>query len=304
MKLARYWTRSQGEAADSGGQRIRVVTRGWSDESIDDARNRAQERARRLAQRIASDPSARKQYDYDDAPVPEAVVRDFRPEGLAAVVTRNSYGSLVLNADNLLFADVDQEEQEKEDGTGSDPAGAEGLEAILSGLFSMFGGKQENPLERPKVTGRPLSMFDKIERLVEAHGFAARVYRTAAGHRVMVTDRQMPAGGDEIETILNEFGSDPLYLRLCRTQQSFRARLTPKPWRCGVRKPPVKFPFEGPGEQAAIRQWQAEYDRRIADYATCRLVRTFGGDRVHPSLQTLVDYHDRETKATSDLPLA
>src|SRR5688572_17045915 len=109
MKLARYWTRASGEATDENGQQIEVVTRGWSDDSIEDAERRARERARRLAQRIATDPSARKLYDYDDAPVPEGVIRDFRPEGLGAVITRNSYGALVLNADNLLFADIDRE---------------------------------------------------------------------------------------------------------------------------------------------------------------------------------------------------
>ena len=119
MKLARYWTRSSGEATDSEGQRIQVVTRGWSDESIDHAKNVAAERAGRLAQRIASDPSARKDYDYDEAPVPEAVVRDLRSEGLAAVVTRNSYGALVLNADNLLFADVDDEGSDDQPGAGN-----------------------------------------------------------------------------------------------------------------------------------------------------------------------------------------
>ena len=119
----------------------------------------------------------------------------------------------------------------------------------------------------------------------------------------MVTNQRIRGGGNEAEAVLNEFGSDPLYTRLCRTQESFRARLTPKPWRCNFRKPPVKFPFEDAGTEAAFRGWEAEYSRRIAGYATCRLVTTFG-DGVDPAFAQLIEYHDRETKALADLPLA
>jgi hypothetical protein len=120
----------------------------------------------------------------------------------------------------------------------------------------------------------------------------------------MVTDRQIPGGGDEAEAVLNEFGSDPLYMRLCRTQQSYRARLTPKPWRANARKPPAKFPIESATQQAAFARWEAEYNQRIASFATCRFVASFGGGRIHAPFRELLDYHDRETRAASDLPLA
>ena len=246
---------------DSRGESIQVLSRGWSDVSLEDAAARAQERARRLAQRIATDRGAGSLYDYGDAPVPEPIVHDFRPEGTAAVVTRNSYGSLVLNTDELLFADVDTS------------------------------------------TAMAKGPFEQVARVARGHGFSLRFYQTAAGYRVMVTNRQIRAGGDEAEAILNEFGSDPLYLHLCRTQQSFRARLTPKPWRAGTRKPPVKFPFEDPAAEASFQRWEHEYSAGIAPYATCRLVGTFGDD-VDPGFNTLIEYHDRETKAAASLPLA
>jgi hypothetical protein len=261
MKFARYWTRREGEATDSNGDSIQVLSRGWSDVSIEDAAVRARERARRLAERIATDRSAGKLYDYGDAPVPEPIVQDFRPQGTAAVVTRNSYGALVLNTDELMFADVDSD-------------GARGSGSL-----------------------------DKVARVAGRHGLSLRLYQTAAGYRVMVTNRHIQGGGDEAEAILNEFGSDPLYMRLCRTQQSFRARLTPKPWRAGARKPPVKFPFEDPDAETAFRDWEEDYAREIANYATCRLIKTLG-DQVDPGFTTLIEYHDRETKAASSLPLA
>ena len=261
MKFAQYWTRRQGEAWSSSGEYFQVLARGWSDSSLEDAAVRADERARRLAERIATDRGAGKLYDYGDSPVPEPILHDFRPEGTAAVVTRNSYGSLVLNTDDLLFADLDTD----------------------SG----------------KAKGAP----DRAARVASQYGFALRIYQTAAGYRVMLTNRHIRGGGDDGERILQEFGSDPLYMRLCRTQQSFRARLTPKPWRAKLRKPPVKFPFENPGAESAFRRWEEQYTAGIAKYATCRLMRTVG-DEVDPGFATLIEYHDRETKAGSSLPLA
>jgi hypothetical protein len=107
MKLARYWTRGQGEAIDPDGQRVCVVARGWSDESMDAARDRAREIAQRVAQRIISHPGQKNQYQYGDRPLPEPVIREFGP---SAVVTRNVYGALILNTDKLMFIDVDRED--------------------------------------------------------------------------------------------------------------------------------------------------------------------------------------------------
>jgi hypothetical protein len=173
------------------------------------------------------------------------------------------------------------------------------LGETLSGLFSLFGGKPA-----PQAPQRPANpLLDRFQRIAERNRFAARVYKTAAGYRVMITNRRIRGGGNEAEMILHEFGSDPMYMRLCRTQESFRARLTPKPWRCDFRKPPVKFPFEDAGAQSAFRQWEAHYTKQIAGYATCKLITTIG-DEVDPAFGKLIEYHDRETRATSDLPLA
>jgi hypothetical protein len=260
MKLARYWTRGQGEAIDSDGQRVRVVARGWSDESMDAARERAREIAQRVAQRIISHPGQLNRYQYGDRPLPEPVIREFGP---SAVVTRNSYGSLILNADNLMFVDIDQ--------------------------------------EKPKPSQ---AVLDRIRSVAERHDFSARVYKTAGGYRVLIGNASLQGGTSETETLLNEFGSDPLYMRLCRIQESFRARLTPKPYRCGFYAPPFSFPFETPLDEADYRNWVAEYNSKAAGYSTCGYVATFGGVRIAPEFEELVFYHDQETKATSNLPLA
>jgi hypothetical protein len=294
MKLARYWTRGQGEAMDPNGERVRVVARGWSDESIDQARVRAAEIARRVAQRIVSHPGEKNQYDYGDRPLPEPVVREFGP---AAVVTRNGYGALVLNADHLMFIDVD-----KEDIQPPASGGGGGIEEVLSGIFSLF-GKQAPSIPSAQPRQAPPTVLDSIRRVAERHSLSGRVYKTAAGHRVLIANARFRAGYNETETLLNEFGADRMYMRLCRVQESFRARLTPKPWRCDFHKPPVEFPFETPRDEAHYRRWEAEYNAKAARYATCRFLSPVGGGTVAPEFEELIRYHDQETKA-SGLALA
>jgi hypothetical protein len=260
MKLARYWTRGQGEAVDSDGQRVRIVARGWSDESMDAARDRAREIAQRVAQRITTNPAQAHQYQYGDRPLPEPVIREF---DASAVVTRNVYGALILNADNLMFVDIDQ--------------------------------------EKPKPSQ---AILDRVRSVAERHDFSARVYKTAGGYRVLIGNTSFQAGSSETEMLLNEFGADPLYMRLCRIQESFRARLTPKPWRCRFHLPPFSFPFETPRAEAENFKWERAYDATASAYSTCSYVTAFGGVRIAPEFEDLVYYHDQETKANSNLPLA
>ncbi len=291
MKLARYWGRGQGEAVDVEGQKIRVVARGWSDESIDLARARAADIARRVAQRLVSHPGERNQYEYGDRPLPEPVIREL---GSAAVVTRNAYGALVLNTDRLMFVDIDREDAEQASGGG-------GLEEVMSGLLSLFGKSAPAPAAKEN---RADTVVEGIQQVGRRHNLSGRVYKTAGGYRVLLTSAAFRAGSSEAESLLNEFGSDRMYMHLCRVQESFRARLTPKPWRCDFGKPPVEFPFETPQAEAQYRRWEAEYNAKSAGCATCRFVIAFGSGTTVPEFEDLVKYHDQETKAASGLPLA
>src|SRR5438132_2978565 len=104
MKLARYWTKESGEAARPDGSRIRVVSRGWSNESVEAASQRARDTARKLAFALASGQIERSHYLYGERPLPEPILREFRDGGdPSAMVTRNSYGALVLNTSKLMF---------------------------------------------------------------------------------------------------------------------------------------------------------------------------------------------------------
>ena len=89
-----------------------------------------------------------------------------------------------------------------------------------------------------------------------------------------------------------DLGSDPLYVALCERQECFRARVSPKPWRIGISRPPIRFTFLEPGQEAIFREWEKEY--QAADrYATCEPIGAFGvNDPVHPDVDAAVTLHD------------
>ena len=49
---------------------------------------------------------------------------------------------------------------------------------------------------------------------------------------------------------------------------------------------------------------EAEYNGYAARYATCKYEITFGGVRILPEFEGLIEYHDLESKANVALPLA
>jgi hypothetical protein len=142
-----------------------------------------------------------------------------------------------------------------------------------------------------------------VERVAARHGLSGRFYRTAAGYRVILTDRKYAPGSPDSEALLKEFGADKMYARLCKMQASFRARLTPKPWRCEFHKPYIRFPFESPADEKTMQDWVVKYDQKCSAYATCQLVSTFGS-QVLPEFSELIGYHDQVTRAQSGLRLA
>lgn len=286
MKFARYWVRGRAEARTPDGEAFEVTALGWSLESREEAERRAAEAARRMAARVAADERPPRDYGYADRPVREEIVEEFRGEDgeTSAAVTRNSYGSLVLNTKDLVFIDIDLPQ-------GTSTGG--GLLGVLRGLF----GKETEDPER-RVRQRVAAVAS-----AQPH-YTFRLYRTFAGFRCAVTNARVTPGSPESTRLLEEFGADPLYVRLCRVQQSYRARLTPKYWRCGGRRPPNRFPWDTASDEQEYRAWEREYDARCTQFATCRFVEQFGVQQGNAESAALIRLHDRLTKADSNLPMA
>jgi hypothetical protein len=105
--------------------------------------------------------------------------------------------------------------------------------------------------------------------------------------------------------LMRRLGADPLYIQLCRTQECFRARLTPKPWRCGMDPLRVVYPWNDAAAEAAAQRWVEKYTNAAAGYATCSLVTEIGTDAPRdPEIVRVADYHDRATGVGSERRLA
>jgi hypothetical protein len=283
MRIPKYWAKGRQITTGPNNRKFDVVNWQWSDVSVDDARQKALARAGEVAQKIVrGEPLDR--YGYSDRPlreeIKEAIQNPFRSE--VALVTRNAYGVLVLNSINAMFIDIDIPGMDK---------------PRKAGLFG--GGKDSS------VPDLYLPSIRKVEEWAGRHPeYGIRIYATYAGLRCLILNTVFEPKSDQADGILHDLQSDPLYIRLCKAQECFRARLTPKPWRSGAREPRYRYPWENPRVEAEYRQWEKQYDAATSKYSTCRLVKQLGAKDIHPDIEPILSYHDRVTRVESNLPLA
>jgi hypothetical protein len=253
---------------------------GWGDDEAS-ARQGAAERLGRVLERLKRGERFPERYAYGNRPLREEILRIVTGDGEqpAAILTRNVYGAQVLNASRLLFLDVD---------TG-DAAGGLGRR-----LGRWFG--------RAPAEDEPLAT---LRAALQRSGLTTfRIYRTASGFRVMAVDRAFDPSRPDVQELMKQTGTDPAFAQLCLAQRSFRARLTPKPWRCGLPVPPGQHPREDPATQARFVAWLAKYERTADGFAACRYLETVGNGVASGDLRTLQELHDRATKCDGTLPLA
>lgn len=272
MRIPRYWVRETRELPHGGVMRLH----GTSQFSMSDAGRRLEKRA---ALRL----------DFAEGKMSVAELRaalrslagqDENAEGYAAdicepieqeldennIVTRNRYGALVLNSADLCFADVDHV--------------SNSLMNVLAHLFG--GGKSDEEI-----------LIERIRSLCAAEdSLGVRLYRTAAGFRLVLAGQGISLGSPRLETLFRTLDTDPLYRDLCERQGCFRARLTPKPSRVGLKAAPPCMDSATAAE--VLADWVPAYEAACKPYAVCRLVECFGRPVSHPAL-TL---HDELTGAS------
>ncbi len=288
MKFPAYWSRATAQETDADGKPVAFSCWRSSDESADDAHSKALAVAKRVLKQLL-DGRPPERYAYGQVPMREEVMQQFTNDRgeLIAAVTTNAYGSLVLNTAGVMFIDID-----------FPPIGpGEQLRYFFARWFTRTAQSPEARRETDVVHG--------FERFLRDHpAWSARLYRTCAGMRVLVTHDLFDPADDSTRAILETVGADPMYMRLCRGQRSFRARLTPKPWRCGHTKNAVRWPYESETAEQAYEAWRAKYIEAQSSYATCRLVQTLGNGAVHPDAQQVVAVHDKVTRTAEPLALA
>lgn len=179
----------------------------------------------------------------DYAIVAEPVIEEL--EGGA--ITQNRYEAFILNADEMMIVDVDLR---NEDGWMElDPVVTPSRAAAL-GALKVF--CNENP------------------------GMGFRVYETACGLRYICTTHRFKADSRESLVIMRSLFCDPRYLVLCQKQATYRARLTPKPWRL------VDF-------DAPFSLWDNDW---FEEGVVCRRLDSVGSNVVLSGFMPMLNQHD------------
>jgi hypothetical protein len=247
-----------------------ITCYGGSNLSLEDARNRAREKAEKVNRKIRGEKHL---FDEYEAEIREEILQILDDH---SAITRNRYGAQVLNAETLLILDIDK------------PKGGGGG---LAGLFK----KKETRSPKEQI-------FDSVRELAASpqykdYGF--RLYETYQGARVIVLGRDFDARAAETRKIMDEFHCDPLYVTLCVKQGCFRARLTPKPYRMKMRRHQVQFPRQE--NDPELQAWLADYERESRSFNTCRFIEHVGAKQ---SLNDIVQLHDEISGANFRQPLA
>lgn len=267
MRINRHWHKVE-ENRQIEDKDYRLIAWGGSlaskDEAARNARGRLKEVVNRLMEMVPS-----WSYDYQNSEIREPIIEesDANSDNPAWVITRNRYGALILNVADVAFIDIDYK-----------PKGC---------LLPFLNETKEKLLNR-------------IYSILERSDIDAQVYETFAGYRLLVTNKRiLPNSYDGIQ-LLEQFKADKLYATLCRKHECYRARLTPKPFRIGVKQPNVTVTNY---KDSAVERWVAQYTRESSAYAVCKLTRPSQSRPSHPTIAEIMKIHDTYCLA-SDKPLA
>lgn len=286
--LPPHWSVTTGQVDDPVRGSVPLRIWGWSTRSVEDARRHAEENLAALIARglpPARGARARRSEYYPRGPLREELLEEITAADgtLLAAVTRNRYGAEVLSTDAVVIADIDIPEPRR--------AGR--------GLFSRLFGGGPPPADPEEVAAR-----ERIAAFAAAHpAWGVLTFRTAAGFRVLVTGTGHRPSDPESTAILQELESDPLYVKLCQAHGTYRARLTPKPWRIGLQAPPVTWPTGGPGDETRYRDWIRTYDERSSAHDVCR-EEPSTAPALTEDERTIVELHARRTGVGGAKPLA
>ncbi len=325
MIVPQYWAESRRQIRKAGRQ-VTVRRFGWSDGSLAEAQRMADERADAALNRVLAGerlPRREPKVPYNGAegvPIREEIVGQHGP----VVLTRNSYGAICLNTPNVLFADIDFQNERPgclveicvlvvflgllavawRDGTRD-----LGLLRTLIAIPIGIGIAALIQRARPGLLGTSESRArTRIQSFLERNpDWNLRIYRTPAGLRLLVTQRTFDPDEAEVRKFFRAMRVDPLYARMCLRQKCFRARVTAKPWRIGIpehlRPRPGVWPI-APVRLPARLAWVAEYEARASGFAACELLDELGCGMVDVQARAVIALHDRLCQVGKGLPLA
>jgi hypothetical protein len=267
MKIYKYW-RIEKATLNIGQKATEVKCYGGSNISEDDAGLKAKEKIEKIKRKIAGD---RHVFDSYDVEIREEIVRAIDEK---AIVTRNRYGAQILNAQEIMILDIDQPK---------------------FSLWDVF-RRKDDAQSKQKI----VEMIRKLAQKSSYQEYGFRVYETQKGMRVIVLGKAFDAKSGASQAMMKEFNCDGLYMLLCKKQDCFRARLTPKPSRMKQRGYKVKFPRSAEEEQL-FQTWLLEYEAASKNFSVCKFIEQLGAGH---SIPEAVRFHDDVTQAYRGQKLA
>ena len=316
MIAPQYWSESKLKKVVNGKQ-YTLKRFGWSDVSELEAKKHADERVRDAEKLLIKNGDVRRidhKTSYNGAegiPIREEVISRHND----SVITRNSYGALCINTPNVFFADIDfdYEPSSKMHFFAtvillvinivsavyfySWPVFFGGLFVVLiltstlAGIFNSI---------KFRLNGSPekiaLQTIKKVSKLDP--GLHLRVYKTPMGFRVLVMNRTFSPRQNTTIKLLNKFCSDRIYTLMCKNQNCFRARITPKPWRIDMdrlRPVPGVWPVKKKHMEKR-KKWVDEYIKKSQHYSSCHFVMQLGSNTVSPEVEYIRKLHDEYCK--------
>ncbi len=264
MKYFKYWVEEkQLITIDGRPEEIKLLI--GSQVSKGEAKREALSKAKEIEERIAR--RGRKE-EY------EVGIREYVADIIdeSNVVSVCRYGAKILNTDEYTVLDLDD---------------------YRKSFWDIF--KRRDKLTKKERIVRKFE--ENIKRFPEL-GADFRIYETAKGIRVIGKSYVDPAARQNIG-MMRKMGVDWLYIILSGKQQCYRARLSPKPYRLGIKTMKIRSPLVCETEE--YKAWAQMYEKASEDYAVVRIIKSIGVDF---SRDPVISYHDEHCNAEMNLKLA
>lgn len=267
MKIFKFWSLEKDKPfIETLKTNVPISCWGGSNNSIEDSQLEARKKIALIVQKLNG--RQQKEDDY----VVEIREEIFEEIDKKNIITRNRYGALVLNCEELIFIDVDQAKKSFFD------------------MFNIFKSKDE----KQQMLEQIISMAKKWS------GLNFRIYETKNGFRIIVANTLLKVSDEKVKKLFEDFNCDKLYSSLCFRQECYRARITPKPKYIKQRQKRFFFPITSQEEKEKQEQWLEKYNEKSKKFSTCHLIKEIG-PRV--KLNPIIEIHDRYTRTRERLPL-
>lgn len=264
MKYFKYWSEDKHQI-NIGNHNEEINLLVGSNVSKDAAKDVSVQRAKDIELRIANRGFIE---EY------ETSIREFVSDVLDSsnIVSICRYGAKVLNTDEYTVLDLDD---------------------YAKSILDIF-----KPLRKLTKKERIIFKFEVFVSKNPVLGRDFRIYETSKGIRVIGKKYLEPAN-NEYHRLMTKLNVDWIYLILSRKQQCYRARISPKPYRLGIKTIKVRTPLFC--ETETYQDWSRMYEDASRDYTVAKFIKFIGSDF---SSDQAIQFHDRQCNSDQNFKLA